>query len=82
MKEINLKETTDGIHPDYYKGVDNGCSLIASMSDIYGDKDCAIWCLLNAQKYIARCRRKHESPVEDIDKAIWYLEQFKTLYQP
>lgn len=34
------------------------------------------YCLGNAVKYIARCRHKGNL-IEDIDKAIWYLNRFK-----
>ena len=30
----------------------------------------------NALKYVWRCRLK-ENPIQDIDKAIWYLEKMK-----
>ena len=29
----------------------------------------------NAVKYIWRCDEKHETPVKDLQKAIWYIER-------
>jgi len=37
------------------------------------------FCLGNAIKYIARCPFKGH-PVEDLDKAIWYIEREKQKY--
>ena len=33
-----------------------------------------------ATKYIARCRKKHDTPVIDLNKAVHYCEKIKQLY--
>lgn len=36
------------------------------------------FCRANAIKYILRAKKKHENPIIDIQKAIWYLERYIT----
>lgn len=36
-------------------------------------------CLCNAFKYLWRCKKKHETPIEDIKKAVWYLDKYLEL---
>ena len=56
-------------HPEHYQG--NKFEVI----DIIEDYDLG-FCLGNAVKYILRAGKKDDI-VQDINKAIWYLERFK-----
>ena len=57
-------------HPDHYSGK---VECIDAMLDIYGKEKVAIWCELNAFKYLWRSERKNG--LEDIAKAAWYLNK-------
>jgi hypothetical protein len=61
-------------HPDHYQG--QGIECIDAMVAAFGPFEVASFCKLNAFKYIWRCLDKGKT-VEDIDKAIWYLERYK-----
>lgn len=61
-------------HPKHYETGKFEC--IEVMQEAIGVEATKGFCLCNAFKYIYRCKSKHESPVEDIKKAIWYLENF------
>lgn len=56
-------------HPQHYGGVDNVYEAI-KVIEAWG----LGFCLGNALKYIARCDHKG-SPVEDLEKAAWYLNR-------
>lgn len=74
------KETVN--HPEHYGGKDNPYECIKVIME---------WGLLtdfllgNALKYIARCGKKDlkkdmlSSQIEDIEKAIWYLNEKKNI---
>ena len=64
-------------HPKHYESGKFEC--IEVMQEAIGVEATKGFCLCNAFKYIYRCKSKHESPVEDIKKAIWYLEKFLEL---
>lgn len=55
-------------HPPHYRP--DGIEAIAVIED---------WnlgfCLGNVVKYICRAGRKTDSPVEDLEKAMWYLNR-------
>ena len=38
---------------------------------------CALPC--NAFKYLWRCKKKHDTPEEDVEKAVWYLQKYLEL---
>jgi len=63
-------------HPSHYKS--NGMECIDAMIGAYGTAEVASFCKLNAFKYIWRCCHKGKC-VEDIEKAIWYLNKFKEI---
>ena len=63
-------------HPDYYNN--NGIECIECICAALGDDGAAEFCIGNALKYIYRHKYK-ESPVDDIKKAIWYLNKWLTL---
>jgi hypothetical protein len=67
MQEVGVPtEAVD--HPAHYGGADNVYEHI---------KVCDAWGLNyrlgNATKYIARAGKKTENPIEDLRKAVWYL---------
>lgn len=48
------------------------------MEDVFGIYETRAFCKLNAFKYLVRAELKG-SEVEDIDKAIWYLNKHQEL---
>lgn len=65
-------------HPEYYKP-ENGIECIDAMIQQFGVEATANFCMLNAFKYLWRCKGKHETPTEDIRKAEWYLSKLLEL---
>ena len=59
-------------HPDRYAGGKFEC--IDVMLDVFGADAVKHFCILNAFKYIWRAEKKNG--VEDIKKAIWYLNKY------
>lgn len=57
---------------DYYKVGDK--QLIDIMKDAYGEDAVFNFDILNAVKYLFRCKKKHETPIDDLKKAITYIE--------
>lgn len=64
-------------HPQHYETGKYEC--IDVMVEAIGLEDTKGFCLCNAFKYIYRCTKKHNTPVEDVKKAIWYLNKFLEL---
>lgn len=64
-------------HPAHYKTDKFEC--IDVMVDAIGLEDTTGFCLCNAFKYIYRCTKKNGSPIEDVKKAVWYLNKFLEL---
>ena len=62
-------------HPSHYNQGQYEC--IAIMESIYGTEATMNFCLLCAFKYIWRTNDK--GGIQDIDKAIWYLQKYKEL---
>ncbi len=56
-------------NPQHYGGANNPYEVIKVI-----DAWALGFCLGNAIKYIARASKKHASPVEDLQKAKWYIE--------
>ena len=65
-------------HPMHYAS--GGVECIDAMEAAFGKAEVASFCKLNAFKYIWRCFRK-EDGVEDVEKALWYLNRYKELVQ-
>lgn len=63
-------------HPEHYET--NGIECIDAMVASQGKDAVKEFCVCNAFKYIWRNKHKRSS-VEDIKKAIWYLEKFLQL---
>lgn len=61
-------------HPSHYETGKYEC--IDVMTEALGVDVVKGFCLGNAFKYIYRCNKKHKSPVEDVNKASWYLTKF------
>lgn len=61
-------------HPEHYETGKFEC--IEVMQEAIGAEATKHFCLCNAFKYIYRCNKKHSSPVEDVKKAVWYLNKF------
>lgn len=73
IKNIGDKMSKESVnHPDHYGGKDNAYEAIKVI--MAWDLD---FCLGNAVKYISRAGKKDpEKEVEDLKKAIWYLEKY------
>lgn len=56
-------------HPKHYKGK---FECIEVMKECFGENAVKDFCLCNAFKYLWRCKRK-EKILEDLKKAVWYL---------
>ena len=72
MKEIDMVNQP----PHYTHG---GIECIDAMISSQGTEAVKDFCLCNAFKYI--WRTKNKNGIEDIDKAIWYLNKYKELSQ-
>ena len=62
-------------NPSHYTQGNIQC--IDAMVSAFGKEAVAIWCKLNAFKYI--WRESHKNGIEDVNKAIWYLNKYKEL---
>lgn len=62
-------------HPSHYTQGNIEC--IDAMVSAFGKEATAHFCHLNAFKYL--WRTEHKNGLQDIDKAIWYLNKFKEL---
>lgn len=54
---------------DYYDGTD----CLDSMMECYGEEAVKNFFLCNAFKYLWCCMKKHETPIEEVEKANDYL---------
>lgn len=64
-------------HPAHYEG---NIECIDAMLEVLGVTGTIHFCIGNAFKYIWRCRKKHDTPVEDLKKARWYISKALELY--
>lgn len=77
--ENPLKTIGDPInHPAHYCK-EGQLECIKQMELIFGKKAVQKFCLLNCYKYLVRCMDKGK-PVEDLQKAKWYLTRFMKMY--
>lgn len=65
-------------HPSHYADNPKGIECIDAMEAGLGKEQVQSFCLCNAFKYIFRAQKKNG--IEDIKKAIWYLNKFVSLY--
>lgn len=78
MSRIQLRMQREKVnHPNHYNQGQYEC--IAVMESIYGIEATMNFCLLCAFKYIWRTNDK--DGIQDIDKAIWYLQKYKELQE-
>lgn len=64
----------DVSNPGHYKSA-LGVECIDLIEDRLGDSIAFGFCVANAFKYLFRCKHKHETCVEDVRKAEWYLNR-------
>ena len=65
-------------HPAHYNMGQIEC--IDVMLEVFGLQYTLGFCICNAFKYLFRCNWKNDSPVEDIEKAVWYLSKYLELF--
>lgn len=71
-----LLNVTDNVnHPDHYKTGKYECLDV--MMETQGKDAVLNFCLCNAFKYLYR--NKNKNGLEDIEKAIWYLNEYVKL---
>ena len=71
-------ERDDVNHPPHYAGK---YECIEVMLEIFGAEAVKNFCVLNAFEYLWRSNKKHKSPVNDIEKARWYLNKHHDIMQ-
>lgn len=73
----NNENKSDNVnHPAHYTS--GGIECIDGMVAAFGREYVMHYCLCNAFKYIWRCEHKGKR-VEDIRKAVWYLNKWQSL---
>ena len=74
--DLNSKRKNAGVdlvnHPPHYEG---NIECIDAMQEVLGKEGVIHFCIGNAFKYIWRCLKKHETPVEDLKKCRWYIDK-------
>lgn len=76
LDEEGKNDTVD--HPSHYQSASgNGIECIDAMKAAFGDYEVAVFCKVNAFKYLYRADAKGGN--EDIRKAVWYLNKFLEL---
>lgn len=68
----------DVTRPRHYVTAD-GLECIDVMRAVFGDEKVAIWCQLNAFKYVWRAEQKNG--IQDIQKANWYTAKYVELME-
>ena len=77
IKKFEQAEQKDTVnHPAHYETGKFEC--IEVMKEVYGVESVKAFCLLNAFKYLYRCKRK-DNKTEDIKKANWYINKYLEL---
>lgn len=71
VKENKISDMVN--HPKHY--ADGNHEVIDVMVEYFGEQWTKIFCIMNAFKYLSRCKKKHKFPDEDINKAKWYLDK-------
>lgn len=59
-------------HPAHY--TQGGIECIDAMKAAFGADELAVYCKIAAFKYIWRC--EHKNGLEDVKKAVWYLNKY------
>ena len=47
----------------------------------FGIEQTKSFCILNSFKYLWRSQKKNDSPIEDVQKAKWYIDKYLELCQ-
>ena len=78
FESANRKEAeTKGVdHPTHY-AIKFEC--FDAMLETMGRDYVRAFCLCNAFKYLWRCKKKHDTPEEDVEKAVWFLQKYLEL---
>lgn len=76
-KNMQEAATNNAINPTHYKG--DGMDCIDAMLAAYGKEAVMHFCQCNAFKYLWRFNNKNG--VEDLDKAVWYINKYQRLTQ-
>lgn len=63
-------------HPKHYK--ESSLECIETMIIAFGASDTAIYCCMNAYKYMFRYKTKNG--LEDLEKANWYLDKCNKMH--
>ena len=63
-------------HHAHYAGE---IECIDALLETMGRDDVRAFCLCNAFKCLWRCKKKHDTPTEDVKKAAWYLQKYLEL---
>ena len=66
-------------NPSHYQSLESNLNIdcITAMQAAFGKYETAVFCKLNAFKYLWRATSKGGN--QDIDKALWYLEKYRML---
>lgn len=64
--------------PTYYT---KGVECIDVMMQQFGANSVLQFCILNAFKYMFRCKQKHDDPIDDLKKAQWYINKAIETYE-
>lgn len=75
VSAVQEGDRMDYLRMDYYDGDD----CFNAMIECYGVDAVKNFCLCNAFKYLWRCMKKHETPKEDIEKAVYYMNSYLNL---
>lgn len=73
--DVTLTQDDKVNHPSHYN--QGGIECIDAMVSAFGKEAVGNFCICNAFKYVWRAKQKNG--VEDLDKAIWYLNKVKEL---
>lgn len=79
ISKESLLEEDNVNHPSHYADNPKGIECIDAMEAGLGKERVMSFCLCNAFKYIFRTQNKNG--IEDVKKAIWYLNKFVSLYE-
>ena len=79
ISKESLLEEDNVNHPSHYANNPKGIECIDAMEAGLGKERVMSFCLCNAFKYIFRTQNKNG--IEDVKKAIWYLNKFVSLYE-
>lgn len=78
--EFEFEQTNDPVRrPGHYTGGKVEC--IEAIEAAFGERDLMGFCEGNAMKYLWRHDKKGH-PVEDLQKAKWYIDRLIAIYEP